>query len=429
MAVVAVVGSGNYQLSIDTGFLQDAFILDDAIAGVLDNTQYVLDGTTNFAGVLDGCTNVTVRRGRQDIGDQFGPGTMSFTMLDTSGIFNPFDENSPYFNPTTAQPGLAPLRKVKLQRFNSLSVAQDIFNGYIINYNYNFALGGIDTVTVFCADQFYLLAQTVMDEFNVSEQLSSERLEAVLDLPEVAFPVAQRSIATGTQTLGGSSAFTIQQGVNVSQYCSDINQAEQGRLFMSREGDLVFEPRLGNTLSASVADFHDDGTNFKYNAVGISFEADQVINRATVTIAGSNSPQTADDAASQALYFVQATNISESLLHNDTAALALASYLLEPEPEARYTSVSTQFNMLTTPQKEVLATIEIGNTITIEKTFPSGAGTTELAQELAIEGIEHYLNFDTGHYISLFTSPTTIVYELILDDAVYGIINSTNVLG
>ena len=429
MAGVAVVGSGNYQLSIDTGFLQDAFILDNAISGVLNDTEYVLDGTTNFAGVLDGCTNVTVRRGRQDIGDQFGPGTMSFTMLDTSGIFNPFDEQSPYWDTTTAQPGLAPLRKVKLQRFDALNVAQDIFNGYIINYNYNFALGGIDTVTVFCADQFYLLAQTVMDEFNVSEQLSSERLEAVLDLPEVAFPVAQRNIATGTQTLGGSSAFTIQQGVNVSQYCSDINQAEQGRLFMSREGDLVFEPRLGNTLSASVADFHDDGTNFKYNAVGISFEADQVINRATVTIAGSNSPQTADDAASQALYFVQATNISESLLHNNTAALALASYLLEPEPEARYTSISTQFNMLTIPQKEALATIEIGNTITIEKTFPSGVGTTELAQELAIEGIEHYLNFDTGHYISLFTSPTTIVYELILDDAVYGIINSTNVLG
>ena len=413
MAGVAVVGSGNYQLSIDTGFLQDAFILDDAVAGVLNNTEYVLDGTTNFAGVLDGCTNVAVRRGRQDIGDQFSAGTMSFTMLDTSGIFNPFDEQSPYYDAATAQPGLAPLRKVKLQRFDALNVAQDIFNGYIINYNYNFSVGGIDTVTVFCADQFYLLAQTVMDEFNVSEQLSSARLEAVLDLPEVAFPIAQRSIATGTQTLGGTAAFTVAQGTNVAEYCNQINQAEQGRLFMSREGDLVFEPRLGNTLSAAVADFHDDGTEFKYNDVGISFEADQVINRATVTIAGG-SPQTADDAASQALYFVQATNISESLLHDDTAALALATYLLEPEPEARYTSVSTQFNMLTTPQKEALATIEIGNTITIEKTFPSGAGTTELAQELAIEGIEHYLDFAYGHTISLFTSPTTIVYELLL---------------
>jgi hypothetical protein len=283
----------------------------------------------------------------------------------------------------------------------------------------------LDTVTVFCADQFYLLAQTVMDEFNVSEELTSTRLEAVLDLPEVAFPIAQRNIDTGTQTLGGASAFTVPQGTNVSQYCSEINRAEQGRLFMTRSGDLRFEPRIGNTLSGSVADFHDDGTQIKFNGVGISFEADQVVNRATVTIAGSNSPQTADDAASQATYFVQAINISESLLHNDAAALELAQYLLEPQPEPRYTSVETQFNMLTTAQKETLAAIEIGNTISIEKTI----GNTQLAQELAIEGIEHYLSFDAGHSIRLFTSPTTVVFELILDDAIYGIIDDLNVLG
>jgi hypothetical protein len=78
MAGVAVVGSGNYELFIDTGFLQDAFVLMMQPQGVLNNTEYVLDGTTNFAGVLDGCTNVSVRRGRQDQGDQFAPGTMSF---------------------------------------------------------------------------------------------------------------------------------------------------------------------------------------------------------------------------------------------------------------------------------------------------------------------------------------------------------------
>ena len=425
MAGVAVVGSGNYELFIDTGFLQDAFVLDANPQGLLNSTEYVLDGTTNFAGVLDGCTNVSVRRGRQDQGDQFAPGTMSFTMLDTTGIFNPFDQQSPYWDETTAQPGLAPLRRVKLQRYDATNTAQDIFNGYIINYDYNFALGGLDTVTVFCADQFYLLAQTVMDEFNVSEELTSTRLEAVLDLPEVAFPVAQRNISTGTQTLGGASAFTVPQGTNVSQYCSEINRAEQGRFFMTRSGDLRFEPRIGNTLSGSVADFHDDGTQIKFNGVGISFEADQVVNRATVTIAGSNSPQTADDAASQSTYFVQAINISESLLHNDAAALELAQYLLVPEPEPRYTSVETQFNMLTTPQKDALAAIEIGNTISIEKNI----GNTQLAQELAIEGIEHYLSFDAGHSITLFTSPTTVVFELILDDAIYGIIDALNVLG
>jgi hypothetical protein len=428
MAGVAVVGSGNYELFIDTGFIQDGFTLDDATAGLLNNTEYVLDGTTNFAAVLDGCINVNVKRGRADVGDAFGAGTMTFTLNDTTGIFNPFDSLSPFFDPTLAEPGLAPMREVELIRYDSLNAAEYLFKGYIVNYNYNFALGGIDTVTVFCADDFYLLSQTFLDEFNVSEELSNVRLEAVLDLPEVNFPALARNISTGTQTLGGASAFTVPQGTNALSYCSQINDAEQGRLFMAKDGVLTFQPRIGNTLSGSIADFHDDGTNIKYNELAISFEADQVVNRAVVQILGSNNPQTADDAASQAKYFIQTQSITNSLLHDDTAAATLASYLIEGEPEARYTSVGTAFNMLTSPQRDTLATVEIGDTITIEKTFTSGPSTTELAQELSVEGIEHILNLGEGHSILLFTSPTTIVYELILDDINFGILN-VNVLG
>jgi hypothetical protein len=429
MAGVAVVGSGNYELFIDTGFIQDAFILDNAIAGVLDNTQYVLDGTTNFAAVLDGCVNVRVKRGREDIGDQFGAGTMSFTLTDTSGIFNPFDQNSPFFDPSTAQPGLAPMRKVELVRYDSSNVAQYLFKGYIVNYNYNFALGGLDTVTVFCADDFYLLSQTFLDEYNVSEELTNERLEAVLDLPEINFPLAARNISTGTQTLGGASAFTVEQGTNALSYCTQINEAEQGRLFISRNGVLTFQPRIGNTLSGPIADFHDDGTNTPFNALGISFEADQVVNRAVVEILGSNSPQVADDAASQAKYFIQTTSITNSLLHNNTAAAELATYLLDGEPQPRYTSVGTAFNMLTTAQRDALAVVDIGDTISIEKSFISGSGTTQLAQELSVEGIEILLNINTGHSVFYFTAPTVLVFELILDDAIYGILDAENVLG
>ena len=114
MAGTAVVASGNYDLEIDTGFIQDGFLLDDPVAGLLNNTQYVLDGTTDFASVLDGVNSISVRRGRRDQGDQFSAGTMSFTMLDTAGIFNPFDTNSPYYDTPQAQPGLAPMRRVRL---------------------------------------------------------------------------------------------------------------------------------------------------------------------------------------------------------------------------------------------------------------------------------------------------------------------------
>ena len=429
MAGAAVVGAGNYSLEIDTGELVDAFILDDAVQGVLNNTTYVLDGTTNFADVIEGINVINVRRGRRDVGDQFSAGTMSFTMLDTDGLFNPFDTLSPYYDTTSSQPGLAPMRKVRLARYSDLNVKEYLFNGYIVNYDYNFALGGLDTVTVYCADDFYLLAQTYMAEFNVSEQLSSARLTAVLDLPEVDFPIGQRNISTGTQTLGGASAFTIAEGTNTLDYCNQINIAEQGRLFMARDGDLTFQPRIGNTLSQPVADFHDDGTNIPYDQVGITFEADQVVNRAAVAILGNTTQQVADDAASQAKYFIQTTSITGSLLHDDTAALALANYLLEPEPEARYTAVGTNLNKLSTAQRDAVAVIDIGDTITIEKTFTSGATTTELAQELSVEGVEHTITVSGGHSVMYFTAPTVIVYELILNDPVFGIIDSTNVLG
>lgn len=305
MAGVAVVASGNYDLEIDTGFVQDAFLLDDATAGVLDNTTYVLDGTTQFASVLDGINQVNVRRGRRDQGDQFSAGTMTFTMLDTDGIFMPFDENSPYYDTAEAKPGLAPMRRVRLSRYSATNVKEYLFTGVIVNFDYNFALGGLDTVTVYCADDFYLLAQTYLDEYNVTEELSSARLSAILDRPEVNFPAATRDISTGTQTLGGEDAFTIPNGENVLGYCSKINEAEQGRLFMSRDGDITFQPRIGTTLDPAVADFHDDGTQIPYNGLGISFESDQVVNRAVVQHLGSQNPQVADDLGSQATYFIQ----------------------------------------------------------------------------------------------------------------------------
>jgi hypothetical protein len=423
-----IVQSGSYDLTIATGFLVDAFTLDDPVKGLLDSTEYVLDGTTEFASVIDGATGISVFRGRRDIGDQFTAGTMSFDLNDTftGGIFNPFDTQSPYYDTAQAVPGLAPMRKVVLSR-----EGEELFNGYIVDYSYNFNLGGLDTVSVACADDFYLLSQTYLNEFNVTEQLASARLVALLARPEVnAFQLpGQQNIETSTITLGGAAAYTVPNGTSVAAYTAKINESVQGRIFISRDGVFTFQDRIGNTLSASSADFHDNGTNIPYDNVGISFEANQVINRASVQHAGAASPEIAEDLTSQATYFIQTTAINDALVHNDTAALDLANYLLVGQPEARYTNVSTLFASLSDAQRDTVAVLEIGNTVTIEKSFTSGVTITSLAQELAIEGIQHEIDLSTGHRITLFTSPTTLVFELILDDLVYGTIDTENVLG
>jgi hypothetical protein len=422
----SVIASGNYELFIDTGFMLNAFTLDDATKGVLDNTVYVLDGVTQFAPMMEYSKSISVNRGRREIGDQFSAGTMTFTLDDTlaGGILNPLYSNSPYVDPQ-GQFTLAPLRRISFGRYNSSNTFVELFVGQIVNYDYSYELGGNNTVTVYCADDFYLLAQTSMAEFNVTEELSSARLSAVLDLPEVAYPAGSRNIATGSQTLGGAAAYTVAEGTNVKAYIDQIQTAEQGRIFMARDGVLNFDPRLVGTLSGSVADFHDDGTNIPYNNLAITYNADQVVNRASVQHLGATTPQVANDTASQTKYLIQTISITDSLLHNDTAAADLADYLIVGEPAATFTGVQTDYSMLTSVQRDALATVDIGDTITITNTITGG----QVSQESSVEGIEHRIDFVSGHRVTYYTASTLIVYELLLDDPIYGTLDGTNALG
>ena len=429
MAGVAVIGSGNYDLEIDTGYNWNQFILDDDPKGTLDSI-YALEGTDQYASVMDGTIGLTAKRGRANTGDQFAYGTMSFTLNDTyaDGVFNPFDTTSPYYDPNNDQPGLAPLREVRFSRYSSTNVKELLWVGYIVNYDYTFTLGGLDTVTVNCADFSYQLGQTFLAEWNVTEQLSSARFDALLDLPEVAY-TGTRSIETGVATLGGAAAYTVPNGVSVAGYANKINEAEQGRIFVDREGTMTFQKRIGQTLGVPVAEFHDDGTNIGYSAIDISFQADTVINRASVEHAGAASPQVAEDLASQSLYLIQTKSITDSLLHNDAAALTLAQYLISPDPEARFNFLGTEFPGTPALDQDTLALLDVGDVINIQKSITTSAGPTQFAQDLTIEGLEHRLTLSAGHAVTYFTSPTTIVYEYILNDITYGTLDTQNVLG
>jgi len=415
----AVVQAGNYLLELDTGFDVNSFTLDDSLKGVLDNTTYGLGPQTNYADITEYVTEVRYKRGRQRIDDQFGAGTMSFTMRDETGILGPYDTNSPYYDPLNDKPGLAPMRRVRLSRS-----AEYLFVGYVTAYNYDFALAGPNTVLVSCSDDFYLLAQTQLAAFNPSAETSGERIDTVLALPEVNY-TGTTNIDTGTVNLGHDSSYNVPAGTNTLQYITQINQAEQGRVFMSRAGVLTFQPRIGNTLSGPIIVFADDGTNTPYDAVDIEFDADGVTNRAYVqTLDGKTA--TAQDLSSQSTYFIQSRSLTNSLLHLQTEIDTLADYLLEPEPGPRFTVVSTNFALLDNTERADAVTVDIGDTITVTKDI---TGLSSLTSELSIEGIEGIINFATGHRITYYTAPTTVVYELILNDAVFGQLDGTNVLG
>jgi hypothetical protein len=410
-----IVTGGTLTVELDVGF-GDGFTLDDTQQGVLDNATFVLDGVDQFAEIT--VQSVDFFRGKRSILDSLAPGRCTIVAQDTTRAFDPYNESSVYWDEFDDTPGLSPLRQIRVIR-NSTT----IFTGRVVSFEYDYVgPRQIPLVTIIAADDLFILANTPLAAFTPTEESSSARLSAILDRPEVGYG-ALRDIGTGTTTLG---AYPISEGTIALDYLRRIDSAERGRIFLRpSDGDLVFEPRIGNTLSAPVVEFADDGSGVPYREVYVEFSVDTVLNRVTVQRTGGTA-QTATDSASIALYFTQAETITDSLLSSDAQALTLADYLLSGEPDPRFSGVETFFGALTTAQKNAVAAAEIGDTIEVTRTFTTGTPLT-VVEELAVEGIQHRIDL-RGETVTFYTSPTDIVFALVLDSATLGKLDSSNVL-
>ena len=411
-----IITGGTLTVELDIGF-GDGFTLDDTQQGVLDNTTYLLNGVDQFAEI--DVVSVNIERGKKKVLDSITPGRATIIARDTTRAFDPYNEASVYYDETDDTPGLSPLRQIKITR-NSLV----IFRGRVVDFAYDYVgPKQIPQVTIIAADDLFILANAFLNAFTPSAELSSARVSTILDRAEVGFSATTRDISTGTTTLGN---YAISEGTNALDYLRQIDSAERGRLFMRpSDGDLVFEPRIGNTLSGPSVIFDDTGAQTPYREVFVDFTVESVLNRVTVQRPGGTA-QTATDAPSIALYFTQAEAITNSLLSTDAQALTLANYLLAGEPEPRFSGVETFFGSLTTPQKNAVAAVDIGDTISVTRTFTTGSPLT-VTEELSVEGISHRVDL-RGETVTFYTAPTDVVFELELDDAVFGTMDSDNVL-
>jgi len=415
MAETLVTG-GSYLLELGTGFDAQAFELD---VSQLNGTQ-VLDGDgEDFQDITEYVQNINISRGRKQVLDAFGAGTMIVSMDQNNNNreLDAFNTSSIYYNTSTDQPGLGPLRPIRLSRDGEY-----LFVGKVTSYRQQYILGGLTKYTVACADDIYTLAQAELPETATSQQSSSARLSTVLAL--IPYTGTTSLTGTPTTTLG---AYDIAQDTNANEYVNRINQAEQGRIFCDREGTLVFQPRIGQTLEPVTVTFNDTGTGTKYDNLGVEFDQQAIINSATVTLETGGTPQTSTDSASISEYFKQSLSISDSLLSSNAQALTLSDYLLDPIPEPRFTSMSSTFAALSDAQKDALAIMDIGGSVTLTKTFANGTPLT-VTQALAIEGVDHSINVASGHRVTLYSSQTVVLNAFQLDDITYGVLDDLNAL-
>jgi hypothetical protein len=386
----------------------DFFTLNDSTKGLL-NSVYGLGGLVPvFTDVTEYVASVSVNRGKSRELDRYTAGNANVLLHNDSRIFDPFNEAGIYYG------NIAPRKRIIIETNGIRS-----FSGFIDDWDFTYEISGKSFATVSALDGFMLLSAAELDTFTTISQLSSDRINVILNRPEVNWADANRSIETGFTTL---QADIVPQTFNALGYLQLVEQTENGMLFMNRSGLVTFKNR-GTRPDSTAIIFADDSTvgAIRYTNIGVIYGSENLYNRVTVTRL-NGLEQTADSTASQTAYGIASINLDGLLLTTDTEALALANYLvgLYDEPELRISEITVNLHDKTSEEISKLISSEIGDTVQVRFT-PNQIGSA-IAQNAIIIGIAQSIEIDQ-HKVT-YTLATIESYSFILDDLTYGLLDS-----
>jgi hypothetical protein len=405
-----------YKVLLDVGFLADAFTLDSS---VLDGTD-VLNGSTDFVDVTEYVTNININRGRSTQIENFPSSSCTIVADDRAAAryFDPLNTDSQWYSGGTV--GIAPRRAFEV--YGGTAGTTAMFTGFVYDLNMDYAEPNLSTATIVATDALGQLGQTVLTAFNPSSQLTSARVTAILDRPEVAYSTALRNIETGVATCG---TVAYDDATNVLQALQDVATAEGGRLFVNRSGSVEFDARIAVSFGTAVASF-GGVVGLPIQSLSNVYGAETVLNRVAVQIDGGTASSVASGTASQAEYGIKTLSLTGVPLASDAAGSALALSLLTrfQDPVVRFSEMDVLLNALTTAQQQTMAALEIGDILSVSKVFTVGTPAT-VTQNVVVESIRHSINPST-HRVTIGLGQVQLVLPFVLDtsaldDTVYAL--------
>lgn len=353
-------GSGNW------------FTLNSATKGVLDNVTYLLAGDV-LVDVSDDTRAVSVRRGRSRVLDKFTAGNANVTLDNRSRDYDPTYSASPYYG------SIVPRKQVILSH-----LGQTIFTGEVADWNFGYSVSGDSTAETSCVDGFATLANQNRTGGTSVSQVTSARVDAVLD--ELGWPTDARNVSTGTATL---AADLVEPETNALSYLQKVELSEPGALYMDKDNHVTFQTRSAINAASSSATFGPGGIPFI--GIGVSYGTEEMTNAANVVwLAGTvvGGTVTANDSASQVTYGV-IEQTYETLLSSSAQGTALANWIVAnyAQPVYRIDSVTVSMPGLSSAQRLSVLALELADAVTVQWT-PNNVGTA-MSQIVTIDGIEH----------------------------------------
>jgi hypothetical protein len=414
------VCSSDLKVNLDVGFIANSFVLDTSR---LDDVNAVLNGATDFIDITEYVQNITINRGRSNQLDTFNTGTLSILADDRASgrSFDPLNTASPWYQ---GDLGIAPRRAIEVYGGSSGTAA--MFKGYVYDLNIEYDEPNLSSAQILAVDALAQLAQTNLVGFNPSQQLTSERVDEILSRNEVAWSTALREINPGLATVG---TVAYEENANVLEALQALQVSENGRFYASRDGMLVFDPRIETSFGTAVAVLGGTAaTDIPIRSLNNLYGAETVLNRISVQVLGTSVLSVANGTASQAEYGIKNFALNNLPLVSDAAGSALAVSLLDryQTPVVVFNETSVLLNGLSSAQQELVASLEIGDILTVEKRFAVGSPSV-IRQDVFVESIRHQIS-PSRHEVILGLGQADLVYAFLLDDSLYGVMDSTNAL-
>jgi hypothetical protein len=381
------------------------FTLDDAVQGVLDNTEFVLGGSL-FYDVSEYLIEVNSERGRSRELDRYSAGQISVVLDNRARTFDPLNTSSPYYGQ------IIPHREIRVE-----SNGTALFYGLIDDWNLEYQPNGDNRAIVVASDGFGLLATQGLSAYTNTLELSGNRITAILDRPEVNWPASTRVIDSGLATL---QADVVESGTNVLDYLQTVNFSEPGSIFIGKNGYFNFQDRTSPINSSSIITFADNGTGTPFNNLMVVYGSEQLYNRVSVTRTNGTA-QIVDDTDSQNQYGISILEQTDLLLNSDSDSLSLAQYLLSrySEPEYRFEALEVELANLSTAQQNAVLGLELTDVIQIKFT-PNNVGS-QIDKYAQVTGITHRTN-SISHVVTLNLS--TLDYaNFVLNDTIFGVLD------
>jgi len=387
--------------------LSTAFTLDDPVAGVLDNTDFVLGGVS-FEDVTSRVRSLSISRGKNRDLDRFNSGSLSVEFNNTDRAFDPLYTASPFAG------NIVPRRDVRV-----LADGTAQYVGKITDWNLGYDPSGQSIAELQASDAFTFLAQQLVTPGTATEQSSGARVEAVLNMETVDWPATDRVIDTGASTLGAD----VFSG-NALQYLQKVELSEGGLFFIDKQGGVAFKDRLSTPTTDNVTVFSDvAGSGIPFAPALVEYGSEQLFNQ--VTVSSGFGTATANNLLSQIRYGILERDVN-TLLSSQTQVENYADFLVGryAEPEYRFARLAVDMDNLTPAQKASMFALDMGSVIQINFT-PNGLGDPIQRYGLVIflghsvSPDEHIMNVGVG---SLQTS------LFVLDDVEFGKLSGAGVL-